>query len=84
VPEDAGVVAAGREGVDEAEELRLEARMRHRPVEYPLAPPPEVEQARALARTRRGDLPGERLDLGLEGGGHRPNSVPAPGSSRTW
>ena len=66
VPEDVGVVAAGREDVDEPEQLRLEARMGHRPVEHPLAPPPEVEEVRALGCPGGRDLSRQLLDLVLE------------------
>ena len=66
VPEDVRVVAAGGEDVDEPEELRLEARMGHRPVEHALAPPAEVEEVRALGCTGGRDLARERLDLVLE------------------
>src|SRR5205823_11193769 len=42
VPQDVRVIVAGGKDVDEAEELGLEARMRHGPLEEPLAPPAEV------------------------------------------
>src|SRR5581483_12092474 len=67
VTQHVGVVAAGGEDVDEAEELRLEGGMRHRPVEDVLAPAPEVEEMRTLRRTRFGDPARERLHLVLEG-----------------
>jgi hypothetical protein len=66
MPQDVGVIAAGREDVDEAEELGLEARMGHRPVEHALAPAPEVEEVRLFGCPGSGDLARERLDVVLE------------------
>src|SRR5207302_10473503 len=74
VPQDVRVVMAGGEHVDEAEELGLEARMCHRPLEEPLAPPAEVVDARLLGAGGLGDAARERLDVALEGVEH-----PRPG-----
>src|SRR5437016_12274916 len=77
VPQDVRVVGTGGKDVDEAEELGLEARMRHRPLEESLAPPAEMVDARLLGAGRLGDLSRERLDVALEGVAHR-----AKGSGR--
>ncbi len=60
------VVAARRQDVDEPEQLRLELRVRHRPVEHALAPPPEVEGAGAFAPTSLGEILDERPNPRLE------------------
>jgi hypothetical protein len=70
VPQHVGVAAAGGKDVDQAKELRLEARVRHRPVEDPLAPAPEVEEPSALGGARFGDLARELLHLPFGRGGH--------------
>ena len=74
VPQDVRVVVAGGKDVDEAEELGLEARMRHGPLEEPLAPPAEVVDARLLGAGGLGDPARDRLDVALEGVEH-----PRPG-----
>ena len=66
-----GVVVASGEDVDEAEELGLEARMRHGPEEQLLAPPAEVVDTRLLGAGGVGDAAGEGLHVALEGVGHR-------------
>src|SRR5204862_1740361 len=82
VAQHVGIVAAGGEDVDEAEELGLEARVGHRPVEHPLAPAPEVEEVRPLRRPGRRDLPGEGLHLVLEAVAHGGSQPRRAASSR--
>ena len=74
VAEDVLVVAAGREDVDEAEELDLELRVRERPVEDALAPAPEVEELCPLRRAGLADAAGDRLHLPLARVGHSQES----------
>src|SRR5262249_11055779 len=65
------IVARERgEDVDETEQLRLEFRARHRPVEHPLAPPGHPEHLRALAGAQLGQLPCDRRHSALERAGH--------------
>src|SRR5207253_9382384 len=63
------VVDCGREDVDEAEELGLERRVRHGPVEHPLAPPRALDDARSLPLAQLGDATSEGADLGFEASG---------------
>jgi hypothetical protein len=65
------VVPAGGNDVDEAEELRLEARMRERPIENPPAPAPQMEEARAFRGAGLRDAARERADFVLQVVGHR-------------
>ena len=67
VPDHVVVVRARREDVDEAEELRPEVVVGHRPVEEAVGPPRHVVDARAFGRARLGDLAGERSDVILRG-----------------
>ena len=53
MPQHVVVVATGGQNVDEAEQLRLEVGVRHRPAEHLLAPPSEVETRRTVARRPR-------------------------------
>src|SRR5207237_8937235 len=78
VPQDVCVVVAGGKDVDEAEELGPEARMRHGPLEEPLAPPAEVVDARLLGAGGLGDPARERLDVALEGVEHPRPGYPPP------
>ncbi len=66
VPHDVLVVAARGEDVDEPEELRLEGRVVHRPVEQTVRPPSEVVDASTFGGSGGGDPPGESLDVTFE------------------
>ena len=66
VAEDVGGAGRGREDVDEAEQLRLEVRVGHRPREHALAPPAHVEDAALLSRPELGDPHGQLGHLGVE------------------
>ncbi len=77
VAQHVGVVATGGQDVDEPEELRLEAGVRHRPVEDAFAPASEVEDSSALGRTRFGDPACEVLHVPLARRGHAPSLHPS-------
>ena len=62
--QDVGIVRRGGKDVDETEQLRLERRMRHRPLEHAFAPPRRVDDPRALPRAQLGDPASQGASLG--------------------
>jgi hypothetical protein len=70
------VVDRGREDVHEAEQLRLERRVRHRPLQHPLAPPGRLDHGAFGAGTAGaagaeiGEAAGQDGDAGIERRGH--------------
>ena len=71
-----GVARRRREHVDEAEQLGLERRVRHRPLEHALAPPRALHDVGPLPRAEVGDAVSEGAHLGFEGRPHRPRVRP--------
>src|SRR5439155_11227028 len=70
VAQHVGVAGGGREDVDEPEQLGLERRVRHRPLEHALAPPRALHDVGPLSRAEVGDAVSEGAHLGLEGRPH--------------
>ena len=73
VTHDVGVAGGGREDVDEAEELGLERRVRHRPLEHALGPPRRLDHARLVVAGQLGQLVGDGRRGAVERRRHAPN-----------
>ncbi len=80
VAQDVGVAGRGREDVDEAEQLGLEGRVRHGPLEHPLGPPGRLHQAGALLPGQLGQLASDRGGGGIERRAHHSEGTAASGS----
>ena len=80
--QDVGIARRGREDVDEAEELRLEGRMRHRPLEHPFAPPRCLDDPRALPHAELGDAASQGGDVVVGRGRHDSRVRPQAGDGR--
>ena len=81
VAQHVGVAGGRREDVDEPEQLGLERRVRHGPLEHPLGPPRRLDQPGALLSGQLGQLASDRRGGGIERRAHHPGGY---GSSRRY
>ena len=77
VTHDVGVAGGGREDVDEPEELGLERRVRHRPLEHALGPPRRLDHARLVVAGELGQLVGDGRGRAVERRRHSPECTGA-------